>query len=294
MAGVQWVPTEDGEFLWTTSGGEGPPLVLCHGGPGLWDDQGPVAGMVEDLATVHRYDQRGCGRSSGSGPYTVARFVADLEALREHFGHETWMVGGHSWGATLALRYALAHPGRVRALLYLCGTGVGQAWKRAYRAERGRRLTAEQLCRRNELKAKGRRRDDAEEREYRTLSWAPDYADRGWALELAAEEADASTVDRFPINERCNAALNAEVDADDEARLLDGCRQVDAPTLVVHGTGDPRPAWALDGMVAALPRAELRLLKGVGHIPWVEDPGGLRSVVRGFLRVLPSEGVPGA
>jgi proline iminopeptidase len=135
--------------------------------------------MVEDLATVYRYDQRGCGRSSGSGPYTVARFVADLEELREHFGHERWVVGGHSWGAALALRYATAHPGRVLALLYLCGTGVGHAWKRAYREERRRRLSAEQLRRRNELKAKGEGRDGAEECEYRTLSWAPDYADRG-------------------------------------------------------------------------------------------------------------------
>lgn len=167
MTGLRWVPTEDGELLWTATGGEGPPLVLCHGGPGLWDDQGPVARMVEDLVTVHRYDQRGCGRSSASGPYTVARFVADLEALREHFGRETWMVGRHSWGATLALRYAIAHPERVRALLYVSGTGAGHGWNPAYRA--------------------------------------------------------------------------------------------------------------------ALPRAELRLLEGVGHIPWVEDPEGFRSVVRGFL-----------
>jgi proline iminopeptidase len=47
-------------------------------------------------------------------------------------------------------------------------------------------------------------------------------------------------------------------------------------------------------MVAALPRAELRLLDGVGHRPWVEEPGGLRSVVRRFLRALPSAGIPGA
>ena len=239
MTEVRWVPTEDGERLCTATDGEGPPLVLCHGGPGLWDDQGPVARMVEYLASVHRYDQRGCGHSSGSGPYTVARFVADLEVLREHFGHEAWAVGGHSWGAALALRYAIAHPGRVRALLYLCGTGVGHAWKRAYRAEEERRLTAERLRRLNELKVKGEDRDGAEEREYRTLSWAPDYADRERALKLAAEEADASLAAGLPINERCNVALNTEVDAQGEAELLEGCRRVAAPALVVHGAGDP-------------------------------------------------------
>jgi proline iminopeptidase len=132
-------------------------------------------------------------------------------------------------GAALALRYATAHPGCVRALLYLCGTGIGHAWKRAYREERRRRLTAEQFRRRNELKAKGEGKDGAEEHEYRTLSWATDYADRGRALALAAEEAEESMSARFRINERCNATLNAEVDAEDEAALLEGCRRMTAP-----------------------------------------------------------------
>ncbi len=273
-----YVETDDGVRLWTATGGSGPPLVLCHGGPGLWDDQGPVAEMVEDLVTVYRWDQRGCGRSTASGPYTVARFVADLEAIRRHFGHTRWIVGGHSWGATLALRYAFTHPERVAALLYLSGTGAGTAWKDAYRAERERRLTAEQHRRRRALK--DRERDEAEEIEYRTLSWAPDYGDRARALEWAEREA-AET--RFPINYGCNAALNAETDASDETDVLARCRALDLPVLMVDGAEDPRPAWALDGMEEALPRAERYALPGVGHMPWVEDPEGLASVLRGFI-----------
>ncbi len=120
-AGVieEYVEADDGVRLWTATSGSGSPLVLCHGGPGLWDDQGPIVGMVSDLVTVHRWDQRGCGRSTGSGPYTVQRFVADLEDIREHFGHARWIVGGHSWGATLALRYAFAMKTRWRAAVLL-------------------------------------------------------------------------------------------------------------------------------------------------------------------------------
>ena len=234
--------------------------------------------MVDDLVTVHRWDQRGCGRSTGSGPYTVARFVADLEALRGHFGYARWMVGGHSWGATLALRYALAHPGRVAALLYLSGTGAGTAWKEAYRAERARRLTDRQHRRRQDLK--NLERNGAEEIEYRALSWAPDYGDREKAFELAEKEAGES---RFPINYECNAVLNAETDASDEADLLVRCRTLDLPVLIVDGAEDPRPAWALDSMEAALPRVERRVLPGVGHMLWVEDPEGLAAVLREFV-----------
>jgi len=78
-------------------------LVVSYSG------MAPVAEMVEDLALVHRYDQRGSGRSRSDGPFDVASFVADLEALRRHWRHDRWLVGGHSWGANLALFYALAH-----------------------------------------------------------------------------------------------------------------------------------------------------------------------------------------
>jgi proline iminopeptidase len=57
-----------GATLWTASQGAGIPLVLCHGGPGLSDNLGPIADMVDDIALAHRYDQRGAGRSPSHGP----------------------------------------------------------------------------------------------------------------------------------------------------------------------------------------------------------------------------------
>jgi pimeloyl-ACP methyl ester carboxylesterase len=65
--------TDDGCRLWTTRTGTGEPLVLCHGGPGFWDTFEDLAGLLADVAAVHRWDQRGCGRSERRGPYTVAR-----------------------------------------------------------------------------------------------------------------------------------------------------------------------------------------------------------------------------
>ena len=89
--------------LWTVRQGKGPALVCCHGGPGIWDYLESVAAMVDDLVTLYRYDQRACGRSTGGPPYDVATAVADLDALREHWGLRQWIILGHSWGATLAL-----------------------------------------------------------------------------------------------------------------------------------------------------------------------------------------------
>jgi proline iminopeptidase len=127
QAGARAV-TPDGTALWLARTGSGPPLVLCHGGPGLWDYLEPLARLVDDVLFVHRYDQRGCGRSAGDGPYTVTQFLADLDWVRHAAGQASWWVGGHSWGAELALRYALAYPGRTRGVVYIGSTGIGDAF----------------------------------------------------------------------------------------------------------------------------------------------------------------------
>jgi dienelactone hydrolase len=57
----------------------------------------------------------------------LTRYIADIEFLRRHFGHERWLVAGHSWGAGLVLRYALAHPGF--AINFECNTALNDEEK---------------------------------------------------------------------------------------------------------------------------------------------------------------------
>ncbi len=137
------VELPDGTKLWTATSGGGTPVVCCHGGPGLWDYLADLAALLDDSHLVVRFDQRGCGRSTGvDGPFTVAQAVGDLEQLRQALDLDRWAVLGHSWGAELALRYAAAHPGRTTAVAYLGGVGAGGAWREPYLAERNRRLGA--------------------------------------------------------------------------------------------------------------------------------------------------------
>ncbi|MGH2535439.1 MAG: alpha/beta fold hydrolase [Thermomicrobiales bacterium] len=128
----------NGTDLWVAEQGMGYPLILCAGGPGCCDYLGPVAAMVDDLVRVYRFESRGCGRSAVDGPYDLATSLADLDALRVHWGHVRWVVGGHSWGAFLALAYALEYPERTTALVYLSGAGVqnDRGWHAAYKAGR--------------------------------------------------------------------------------------------------------------------------------------------------------------
>lgn len=122
--------------LWTIRTGAGDPVLLCSGGPGCCDYLQPVARMLEPRASVVRWEQRGCGRSTADGAYDLATTLADMEAIRRDYGFERWAVGGHSWGADLALAYAWHHPERVTALLMISGGLLvkDRSWNEAYHA----------------------------------------------------------------------------------------------------------------------------------------------------------------
>jgi proline iminopeptidase len=98
----------------------GVPLVFLHGGPG--GGCLPHHRRFYDPAffRIVLYDQRGCGASTPTAclvDNTTSHLVADLERLRESLGIERWAVFGGSWGSTLALAYAQAHPDRVLGLV---------------------------------------------------------------------------------------------------------------------------------------------------------------------------------
>ena len=98
---------------------DGIPVVFLHGGPG--GGTKPVQRQTFDPARyrIVLFDQRGCGRSTPAAELDgnkTSALVADIERIRETLGIEDWMVAGGSWGSLLALTYAIAHPGRCRAL----------------------------------------------------------------------------------------------------------------------------------------------------------------------------------
>ncbi|KJZ19509.1 prolyl aminopeptidase [Loktanella sp. S4079] len=123
---------------------DGIPVVVLHGGPG--GGCSPAMRRYFD-PTVYRiilFDQRGCGRSRPHASVvanTTWHLVADIELIRNTLGIEKWAVFGGSWGATLSLIYAQAHPERVLGLAlrgvflmtqaeldWFYGGGAGKFW----------------------------------------------------------------------------------------------------------------------------------------------------------------------
>ncbi|NKS64093.1 prolyl aminopeptidase [Rhodococcus hoagii] len=133
---VRYPPTEPHEtgllhvgdrhcLYWETVGRpDGLPVVYLHGGPGAGAGPGRRRLFDPDTFRAVLFDQRGCGRSTPRADdpgadlstNTTAHLVAGIERLREHLGIEQWLVVGVSWGVTLALAYAQAHPDRVTGM----------------------------------------------------------------------------------------------------------------------------------------------------------------------------------
>lgn len=276
------IPTPDGAQLWAAVSGSGPPVVMCHGGPGLWDYLGDLAALLDDEFTVYRWDQRACGRSSaGRAQVSTEQTLQDLDHLRTHFGHDRWTVLGHSWGAELALLYGLMFESRSTAVAYVSGRGTLASWRQAgraaSRAAMTRRMSPGQLQRLSTLTQLAVR-DAAEEVQFRRLSWMTDFMDpdESEALRAMAEAP-------FAINVNVNRALASDHVLDEEA-LRQRCVATRVPMLMVHGSGDPRPIDGPSEVASWIPTATLQVVPGAAHLPWVEQPDLVRSTLKTFLR----------
>jgi proline iminopeptidase len=117
---------EGNRIYWEVSGNRrGKPAVVLHGGPG--SGASPSWRQLFDPSAyqIVLFDQRNCGRSTphASQPVidlsanTTQHLLGDIERLREQLSIERWLVIGGSWGSTLALAYAEAHPQRVSELV---------------------------------------------------------------------------------------------------------------------------------------------------------------------------------
>src|SRR5712672_2149293 len=118
----QLLPVGDSHEIYVETVGrtDGIPAVYLHGGPGSGCQ--PDHRRLFDPERFHAvlFDQRGAGRSRPKGrrdANTLPHLIADMGAIREKFGFERWMIVGGSWGATLALAYAQAHPDRVTGIV---------------------------------------------------------------------------------------------------------------------------------------------------------------------------------
>lgn len=271
------------------------PAVFLHGGPG--GGMGPNHRRQWDPTRydVLLFDQRGCGRSL---PFAEIehndtwRIVADIERLRVMCGHDAWQVFGGSWGATLALAYAEAHPNRVSELV-LRGVFLARDKEKRWLYERGAsEIMPEQWADFSGLIPESERGNLVEA--YHARLTSDDEATRlaaarEWSLwegAVATLLPDPALMDSFadlakavPFARICARYFLADFYLEENQLLRDIDRIRHIPAIIVQGRHDiccpPTSAWEL---AQAWPEAELWIVSDAGHA--ASEPGIVDGLVR--------------
>ena len=278
----------DAGRIWykVTGKGGGTPLMLLHGGPGVSSFYLKPFEELGDDRPVVRYDQLGSGKSdslSDTTKFTIAHFVAELEALRAHLGYDRVALLGHSWGTTLAVEYYRAHPEHVASLI------LESAFLDAHTWDRNTRKLVTTLSDSSQRAIKRREADHQyQSSDYQAAS--NEYFGRYIALHPVAADGDSI---QSTMNERLYEYMEGPSEFTFTGTLKDYdakpfLRTVKVPTLYTVGEFDEADPATVRRLAAITPGARVVEFKGAAHLtPWDAHDENIR-VVRAFLRSVDS------
>ncbi len=278
--------------IYVRSVGQGPPLVLLHGGPDFDTSYLlPDLDRLQDRFRLISYDQRGRGRSAqGVRPQDVSLSsdLEDLDRVRRHFGLEKMALLGHSWGAVLALEYALRHPERVSRLVLMNPAPASASdvavLRKSYREslgadfERQRAIVEGAAYRAGDPEAVAARyRIHFEHALYRS----EDYEKLMAAMKAAfIRQGSAGILEARAIEDRLMQDTWNVPGYDLTPRL----RELRIPTLVVTGDHDFIPVEVAEHIARAIPGAKLVVIPKCGHFSYLEAPDEVRKELTAFVR----------
>ena len=297
----------EGRLYWEVCGNPaGKPVVFLHGGPGGSATANDRRFFDPEAYRIVLFDQRNSGRSvpHASEPAidlsdnTTEGLVADIELLREDLGIERWMVFGGSWGSTLALAYAEAHPDRVTEIvvrgIYLvleadqpwcfAEGGVSRLFPDAWQEFVEHIPVAE----RSDLTAAYARRladPDPDVHVPAARAWT-DWEDATGAL-VPSRDDDYEDRDRIACARLENRYFGNDCFLEPGQLLRDVGRIADIPGVIVNGRYDMLTpmdaAWQLH---QAWPASDLRIVADAGHSS--AEPGIVHELVEATDRFRPT------
>ncbi len=277
------LPLDGGHVMyWEQSGNpNGAPALFLHGGPGAGTTPTHRRFFDPGHYRIVLFDQRGAGKSTPAASIvdnTTPHLIADIERLRETLGIEHWLVFGGSWGSTLGLAYAQAHPKRCRGLIlrgvFLCGdeevdwflNGMGRFFPEVWRKFAAGVPEAE----RGDLLGAYRRRledSDPEVHVPAARSWAAYEATcstlrpNGDAVAAISDPAGALALARIEAH---YLAHHAFLENGGLLANMDTIRHL--PGVIVQGRYDMVcPPATADRLAEAWPEARLEIVADAGH-----------------------------
>jgi proline iminopeptidase len=260
----------------------GLPVVFLHGGPGAGCSPLHRRYFDPDKYRIILFDQRGCGKSTPHACLennTSQHLVADIEAIREHLKITQWVVFGGSWGSTLGLLYAQAHPQSVSGLI-LRGIFLARDKDVQWFYQQGTSRLFPDYWEKFIKPVPEAERDDMVAAYYRQLTGDNEIqqlrAAKAWSIwegMTATLQTDSAVIDSFSNSHaalsiariECHYFINhCWLEPNQLISNIDSIRHI--PAYIVHGRYDVicpvEQAWELS---KAWPEAELSIIGDAGH-----------------------------
>ena len=258
-------------------GGDGPPALLLHGGPGMSDYLADLAAELYPVLTVARYQQRGLIPSEVDGDRTVEGHVADAVAVMDALGWDRAWVLGHSWGGHLAMHVAAARPDRVLGMVAIDALGaVPDGGTVALGENLMRRLPDDERTRIEAYYAREEAGGGTPEESLEALRTLWPY--------YFGDPASATPMPELRLDLEGHLMTWPSVMQHFEGGTLErGLAQLRMPALILHGEASPIPPVEAERSAALIPSATLRVLPGIGHFTWIEEPGSVRRELEALL-----------
>lgn len=261
--------------------GSGKPTFVLHGGPGdSYETMLPLSGLADQYKLIF-YDQRAAGRSTGdedTASQAIDNFVEDLEQLRLKLAPGKINIIGGSWGAMLAMQYAMKYPDNVNALILMSSMGIKAEYFKDYLANIQKNRTIEDSLKLEQIAVTeefNRREPETMEQfwriYFRAYCYNPDYAD---SINLWLRD---TTFKQVPGR---YARLGEFLHSYD---LSNDLKKITCPTLILYGDHDPTPLEWVKPIHDSIAGSQIVIFKNVGHWLWVEGKDKTISLIRKFL-----------
>lgn len=271
----------NGTELFYQTIGQGEPILVLHGGPGL-NHQYLLDGLTP-LAKNYQlifYDQRGCGQSSkelDSATVSLELFIEDIESLRKEFKIEKLNLLAHSWGGLLAMQYAIKYPDKLNTLILSNSVGASTEIDGKASQLMNERFTAEDNAKRNEI-------FQSEAFKNREIGAIESLMKLGFKQQFYNDQLIDSL--KLSLNDdymTTNALLQYLGKDLSNYDFFSELKQVNTPTLLVYGSYDPLTNFAGKALNETIPQSTFEVINESGHFPFIEQPKEFHKVINTFL-----------
>lgn len=272
----------NGTRLYINTIGQGEPLLIVHGGPGMNHTYLiPHFDRLSKNFKIIFYDQRASGKSAVSSPDSISldSFADDIEGIRNYFKIDKLNILAHSWGAIPSVNYAIKYPDKVKNLILCNAIPLNKQFDKEMRET--------QLSKTSGL--------DSTDRSI--IMGSPNFkAGKAIAYKKLLllsfrnsfrNDANYEDLDfELPDNYRtASTALYTGLGKElNQYDYYEDAKKFSFPVMILHGQSDAIPMAADQKAIDTIPKATLEIFKKSGHFIFIEENKKFSSVVRKFIK----------